>query len=179
MNRNSFARNLVGAYTYINLINELSKINNLNNFYIVIKHRNYDYRIVGVYDMQYNKLKYPKNFSKTILNAEPEQDVYFENIYGEMIPQEPGQRDINGYLCYKVSINPFLITISSAYETINKINVKNKSSRKNLKDEYSNYDLGLTKENERQFFIMEYNKLNSKVNASCEVYSEFTLDKLY
>ena len=78
MNRNSFARNLVGAYTYINLINELSKINNLNNFYIVIKHRNYDYRIVGVYDMKFNKLKYPKNFSKTILNAEPEQDVYFE-----------------------------------------------------------------------------------------------------
>ena len=179
MNRNSFARNLVGAYTFVNLINELSVINNLNNFYIVIKHRNYDYRIVGVYDMKFNKLKYPKNFSKTILNAEPEQDVYFENIYGEMIQHEPGQRDLKGYLCYKVSINPFLITISSAYETINKINVKNKSSRKNLKDEYSNYDLGLTKENERQFFIMEYNKLNSKVNASCEVYSEFTLDKLY
>ena len=137
MNRNSFARNLVGAYTYINLINELSKINNLNNFYIVIKHRNYDYRIVGVYDMKFNKLKYPKNFSKTILNAEPEQDVYFENIYGEMIQRECGQRDLKGYLCYKVSINPFLITISSAYEIINKINVKNKSSRKNLKDEYS------------------------------------------
>ena len=69
-----------------------------------------------------------QNLNKTFIL----KDVYFENIYGEMIQHEPGQRDLKGYLCYKVSINPFLITISSAYETINKINVKNKSSRKLL-----------------------------------------------
>ena len=188
MNRKPFARNLVGIYTYINLINELSKIHNLNSFYVVIKHRNYDYRIVGIYDMNLNKLKYPKNFSKTILDAEPELGVYFENSYGKMIQGECGQRDLKGYLCYRVSINPLLITISSACETIAKINNKNKSNGKNLKDQYSNYDLGLTKQNKSEFFLVEYNKLNSKVNASCEEYKyyihggftyenyEFTLD---
>ena len=142
MNRKPFARNSVGAYTYINLINELGKIHNSNGFYVVTKHRNYGYRIVGIYDMNLNKLKYPKNFSKTILDAEPELGVYFENSYGEMVQGESGQRDLVGYLCCRASINPLLITISSACDAVAKTNNKNKSSRKNLKDQYSNHDLG-------------------------------------
>ena len=97
MNRKPFARNSVGIYTCINLINELGKIHNSNGFYVVTKHRNYGYRIVGIYDMNLNKLKYPKNFSKTILDAEPELGVYFENSYGEMVQGESGQRDLVGY----------------------------------------------------------------------------------
>ena len=161
MNTNHFSNILKGTHTYINLINELSKIHNLNDFYVVVSHCKYDYLFINLYDLNLNELKYPNNFSKTIFDAEPEVDIYYNNkeFGDEAFTLECSKRDDSGYLCYRVSIDSRFINISNSYETIKEINKNNNSD----------YDLKLTNENihYNQYFNIVYDKLNDSYEVSC------------
>lgn len=92
-----------GTQAYLDLLVELSSILGIKDFYIVIKHQEYNYRIKAIYDLNLNKLKYPKNFRKVIYDAEPramiEDDYVYEIPYTRFM-----RRKIYRCLLYKVSI---------------------------------------------------------------------------
>ena len=90
---NRFSRLLKGTTDYLDLLKELSSIYKLNKFYIVINHDDYNYRIKSIYDKDFNKLKYPKNFRKTIYDVE-----YIDDY--ECYKKE------NDFVCYNYSKKP-------------------------------------------------------------------------
>ena len=74
---NKFSRVMKGRKVFIDLLNELASINKLNEFFILIKKDNNNCRIKGIYDMNLNKLTYPKNFRKSIYDIEYWDDIKY------------------------------------------------------------------------------------------------------
>ena len=129
---NRFSRLLKGTNDYLDLLKELRSIYKLDSFYIVINHDDYNYRIKSIYDKDFNKLKYPKKFRKTIYDAEPESTAYtIDEKLGE-IPIESGRREFYDCLCYQVN---FIDVINSIYivQTSNDFNKMIAKLNPNLK----------------------------------------------
>ena len=107
---NKFSRVMSGTKIFIELLRELASINKLNEFYIVINHQDYNYRIKAIYTEDLEKLKYPKNFRKTVYNAEPLSSVMFtcndknSSYYEQEYEAFKYRRDWNGCLCYSIKI---------------------------------------------------------------------------
>lgn len=120
---------MIGTKTYLDLLIELSSILDTKDFYILINHQGLNYRIKGIYDLDLNKLKYPKKFRKSIYDAEPELLYEAVDEYGRVFLFDTVMRRIDGCLLYRVIlfdscspyINPY-INITPAYETVKKIN---------------------------------------------------------
>ena len=74
---NKFSRVMSGTKIFIELLKELSSINKLNEFFILIKKQDSNCRIKGIYDMNLNKLIYPKNFRKSIYDIEYWDDIEY------------------------------------------------------------------------------------------------------
>ena len=112
---------MIGTEAYLDLLVELSSILKTNEFYILIKHQEYNYRIKAIYDLNLNKLKYPKKFRKVIYDAEPEIICESEDEYGRAIPVDVFRRDFDGCVLYRVKIymREGSISITDAYETVN------------------------------------------------------------
>ena len=117
--------------------------------------REYDYFIKGIYNKNLNKLKYPKNFRKSIYDAEPEAIVYDkseidyfdEKTRAKLLQFGNGKRSMNGYLCYRAILSKSgVLNFYAAYEIINEINNKN-----NI-----NYDLQLTDDIIAENFRIRY-----------------------
>ena len=144
---NRFSRLLKGTTDYLDLLNELSSIYKLDEFYIVIKHDDYNYKIKSIYNEGLNKLKYPKKFRKTIYDAEPESISYTidENL-GE-IPIDCGQREFYDCVCYKVRFvnNHKTITITQTSNNFNKI--LNKLDNLKIVNSYNKWHLTGSLEN--------------------------------
>ena len=115
---------MIGTEAYLDLLVHLMPILKTNEFYILIKHQEYNYRIKAIYDLNLNKLKYPKKFRKAIYDAEPEIIMESEDDYGRAIPVDAVRRDFDGHVLYRVEINirESSITITGENETVRKIN---------------------------------------------------------
>ena len=126
---NRFSRLLKGTTDYLDLLNELSSIYKLDEFYIVIKHDDYNYRIKSIYD------------------TEPESTAYTidENL-GE-IPIDCGQREFYDCVCYKVRFvnNHKTITITQTSNNFNKI--LNKLDNLKIVNSYNKWHLTGSLEN--------------------------------
>ena len=120
MTLSRFSRVMIGTEAYLDLLVNLMSILKTNEFYILIKHQEYDYRIKAIYDLNLNKLKYPKKFRKAIYDAEPEIICESEDEYGRAIPVGVLRRDFDGCILYRVKINgrEGSISITDAYETV-------------------------------------------------------------
>ena len=103
MTLSRFSRVMIGTKTYLDLLIELMSILKTNEFYIVIKHQGLNYRIKAIYDLNLNKLKYPKNFRKVIYDAEPGAMIEDDYVYEISFPLIK-RRKIDGCLLYKVKI---------------------------------------------------------------------------
>ena len=96
---NRFSRVMKGRKVFEDLLNELSSIYKLDDFFIIVKRDNYNCRIKGIYEASpanakdLNKLKYPKNFRKSIYDVE-----YIDDY--ECYKKE------NDYVCYNYSKKP-------------------------------------------------------------------------
>ena len=119
-----FSRVMIGTEAYLDLLVNLMLILKTNEFYILIKHQGLNYRIKAIYDLNLNKLKYPKNFRKVIYDAEPEVIMESEDDYGRAIPVAAVSRDFDGCVLYRVKINirESSILITGENETVRKIN---------------------------------------------------------
>ena len=123
---NKFARVMCGTKIFIELLREIASINKLNEFYIVINHQDYNYRIKAIYTEDLEKLKYPKNFRKTVYNAEPLSSVMFtcndknSSYYEQEYEAFKYRRDWNGCLCYNIKIyeNVYMYQDNEALESI-------------------------------------------------------------
>ena len=120
MTLSRFSRVMIGTKTYIDLLIELSSILDIKDFFIVVRRQGLNYRIKAIYDLNLNKLKYPKNFRKVIYDAEPEIICESEDEYGRTIPIGVLRRDFDGCILYRVKINgrEGSISITDAYETV-------------------------------------------------------------
>ena len=120
MTLSRFSRVMKGTQVYLDLLVELSSVLDVNEFYIMIKYREYDYRIKAIYDLNLNKLKYPKKFRKAIYDAEPEVILESEDEYGRVTQVGPVRMDSNACIFYKVKIygSGGAISITSAYKTL-------------------------------------------------------------
>lgn len=103
MTLSRFSRVMIGTKTYLDLLIELSSVLGIKDFYIVIKHQEYNYRIKAIYDLSFNKLKYPKNFRKVIYDAEPRAMIEDDYVYEIPYPRTT-RRKLYECLLYKVSI---------------------------------------------------------------------------
>ena len=115
-----FSRVMIGTEVYLDLLVNLMLILKTNEFYILIKHQEYNYRIKAIYDLNLNKLKYPKKFRKTIYDAEPEIIRESEDEYGRAIPVGVLRRDLDECVLYRVKLNirEASISITDANETV-------------------------------------------------------------
>lgn len=120
MTLSRFSRVMKGTKTYLDLLIELSSVLDVNEFYILIKQQEYDYRIKAIYDLNFNKLKYPKKFRKTIYDAEPEKILESEDEYGRVTRVDLVRMDYDGCIFYRVKIygRGGSISITDAYETL-------------------------------------------------------------
>ena len=120
MTLSRFSRVMKGTEAYLDLLVNLMPILKTNEFYILIKHQEYNYRIKAIYDISFNKLKYPKKFRKAIYDAEPEVILESEDEYGRVTQVGPVRMDSNACIFYKVKIygSGGAISITSAYKTL-------------------------------------------------------------
>ena len=88
-----FSRVMKGRKIFEELINELASIYKLDELFIIVKRDNNNCRIKGIYNKDLNKLKYPKNFRKTIYDVE-----YIDDY--ECYKKE------NDFVCYNYSKKP-------------------------------------------------------------------------
>ena len=119
---NRFSKFLKGTKDYLDLLIELSKIYKLNDFYVLVHHCGDIYRIRGIYDHDFKKLRYPKNFRKSIYGAEPEAIIKREDDSRKL---NLTNEKINICLLHRVYFQPSFINVKSPYRIINQINKHN------------------------------------------------------
>lgn len=125
---NKFSRVMFGTKIFMELLNEIASINNLNEFLIIINHDNYNYRIKALYSNDLKKINYPKRFRKTVYNAEPTSNVIMScnDIDSEHYDDEyeafEYRRDWSGCLCYHIKIINNTVNMSQDNESLKLIN---------------------------------------------------------
>ena len=108
---NKYSRVMFGTKMFMDLLNEIASINGLKEFFVIVNHDDYNYRIKGLYSVNdLKKINYPKRFRKTVYNAEPISSVVMtcndeNSIYYGQDYSFDFRRDWNGCLCYHVEIN--------------------------------------------------------------------------
>ena len=111
-----FSRVMIGTKTYLDLLIELSSILDVKDFFIAIKRQRLNYKITEMRDLNFNKLKYPKKFRKTIYDAVPRSLIQLEDDEGRSIPVNMFMRE-DGYEVYRVKISESHIQITDPYLT--------------------------------------------------------------
>ena len=164
---NKFARVMCGTKIFIELLREIASINKLNEFYIVINHQDYNYRIKAIYTEDLEKLKYPKNFRKTVYNAEPLSNVMFtcndknSSYYEQEYEAFKYRRDWNGCLCYNIKIYEASASATEGPANADVYMYQDNEALESIKDDLEIKEMP---EGNTSRFVMKY-KLNKYLNS--------------
>ena len=116
-----FSRVMIGTKTYLDLLIELSSVLGVKDFFITIKRQRLNYKILEMYDLNSNRLKYPKKFRKTIYDAVPRSLITVDDDEGGSCPVNmfPTEADFScgggEYSLYRVKISESHIQITDPY----------------------------------------------------------------
>ena len=116
-----FSRVMIGTKTYLDLLIELSSVLGIRDFFITIRRKRLNYKIMRIYDLNFKDLKYPKKFRKTIYDAVPRSLIQVDDDEGRSFPVNmfPTETDLScgegEYSFYRVKISESHIQITDLY----------------------------------------------------------------
>ena len=116
-----FSRVMIGTKTYLDLLIELSSVLGVKEFFIMIKRKRLNYKIREIHDLNFNRLKYPKKFRKTVYDAVPRSLITVEDDEGRSFPVNMCMTETDlgceegEYSLYRVKISESHIEITDPY----------------------------------------------------------------